>query len=112
MADPMLLKHEVPKGRCQTCGADTYSSGVRYCINHHREWMKDALCREYESAMWFVGSAEDPENYNKAKEVCGRCLVREECLEYGLDEEFGIWGGQGPTERKRTKKERKYARQK
>ena len=30
-----------------------------------------------------------------AQEICGRCIVKNECLNYALknDERFGIWGG-------------------
>jgi len=36
-----------------------------------------------------------------AKEICGACTVRSQCLDYALinKEQFGIWGGQTPEER-------------
>lgn len=41
----------------------------------------------------------------EAREVCGRCPVKEQCLDYALETErtdglrTGIWGGLGPYER-------------
>lgn len=41
--------------------------------------------------------AEQREKFAKAK--CAACPVRELCLEAGLGEKFGIWGGTNPKER-------------
>ena len=42
----------------------------------------------------------------EAKRVCLTCDVRNECLEYALqnDERFGIWGGLSERERRKLKK--------
>ena len=39
----------------------------------------------------------------EAKEVCRGCVVRDDCLEYALQngEKFGIWGGMSERERRR-----------
>ena len=39
--------------------------------------------------------------YREAKKVCGRCSVRDECLDHALlaDEAHGVWGGLAPSER-------------
>lgn len=37
--------------------------------------------------------------YNQAKAICGGCPVSVECLDYGLKEPFGVWGGMTPRER-------------
>jgi hypothetical protein len=39
----------------------------------------------------------------KAKALCARCPVRRKCLEYGFEEEFGVWGGVMPSERRKGK---------
>jgi len=41
-------------------------------------------------------------------ETCRACSVGDECLEYGFDEKFGIWGGLTAAERRRI---RRYRRQ-
>jgi WhiB family redox-sensing transcriptional regulator len=37
----------------------------------------------------------------EAKEVCGRCPVRQQCLQWALDtdQNAGVWGGLSETER-------------
>jgi WhiB family redox-sensing transcriptional regulator len=47
----------------------------------------------------------------EAKEACRGCVVREECLEFALDnrEKFGIWGGMSERERRRLRRNRKTA---
>jgi WhiB family redox-sensing transcriptional regulator len=65
------------------------------------EWEEQALCRNIEDQGLFF-----PEHNNRsparAKRMCGRCPVRDQCLEAALtnDERFGIWGGM--TERERS----------
>ena len=55
-------------------------------------WKADALCREYPKLPWF---AKSDRSAKAAKAVCGRCLVRNECLAYALADPNldGIWGG-------------------
>lgn len=71
-------------------------------------WMDDALCREprYTSLSFFPALGEDG---SEAKAVCGRCLVREECLEYALAGRIaeGVWGGTSPAERKAITRDRR-----
>jgi WhiB family redox-sensing transcriptional regulator len=52
---------------------------------------------------WFSEIAPEIE---AAKEACGFCPVREECAELGEDEEFGVWGGQSPEDRRIAKRTR------
>lgn len=74
-------------------------------------WMRDALCREYPS-LNFLGDS------TTAKRVCRRCLVREECRDYSLDNADlvdgsfssvygggGIWGGLSSSDRRRLREE-------
>lgn len=48
--------------------------------------------------LWF---SEDRHNIKRAKDICGGCPVRLECLKVALDgnEAFGIFGGLTPDER-------------
>lgn len=63
-------------------------------------WHADAVCAGVDLELWFPekGGTTKP-----AKDICSRCLVRAECLEYALDvgERFGIWGGASERDRRR-----------
>jgi WhiB family redox-sensing transcriptional regulator len=60
-------------------------------------------CVGQETDLWFPGRG--PTAAEEAKAVCAGCPVRKICLDYALEaeEEFGVWGGTTPTERKRMK---------
>lgn len=45
--------------------------------------------------------ADDEQGTRLAKATCARCPVREPCLDAGLHEEYGIWGGLGRRARQR-----------
>ena len=67
-------------------------------------WQAEALCAQTDPEAFFPekgGSTRD------AKRVCGVCPVREECLQYAMDndERFGIWGGLSERERRRLRKQ-------
>lgn len=51
----------------------------------------------------------NPANVRVAKQVCGPCPVRVECLDYGLEEKLGIWGGLGEHERRDLRRDRRRA---
>ena len=67
-------------------------------------WQAEALCAQTDPEAFFPekgGSTRD------AKRVCVVCPVREECLQYAMDndERFGIWGGLSERERRRLRKQ-------
>ena len=66
-------------------------------------WQRDALCREYPPEMFFPGTGA---SFEPAREVCGRCLVREACLAFALEhcESDGMWGGLSGQERRALKR--------
>jgi WhiB family redox-sensing transcriptional regulator len=64
-------------------------------------WWADALFREKPSISWFPERGQD---LTAAREVCSRCLVREECLAAGLGEDHGVWGGTSFRERKQIRR--------
>jgi WhiB family redox-sensing transcriptional regulator len=69
-------------------------------VNKKEGWKKDALCREYKGKItWFPTRGYS--DLSKPKTVCERCAVKEECLQYALDNRFpaGIWGGKTADER-------------
>jgi WhiB family redox-sensing transcriptional regulator len=63
--------------------------------------MWDATCASADPDLFFPREQRDPGN-REAKQVCARCPVKDECLEYSLAtrEEFGIWGGLDEWERR------------
>ncbi len=65
-------------------------------------WMKDAFCADYDTRLWFPTVGPSP----KAIAVCGRCWVREACLEYALanPDLQGIWAGTSARERGRMRR--------
>jgi WhiB family redox-sensing transcriptional regulator len=62
------------------------------------DWAGRAACREQAPDELFVRGAEQ----HQAKQVCGRCPVRAECLAEALDNqiEWGVWGGMTERERR------------
>lgn len=67
-------------------------------------WQRDALCSQTDPEAFFPekgGSTRD------AKRVCISCDVRDQCLQYALenDERFGIWGGKSERERRKLKRQ-------
>lgn len=40
-----------------------------------------------------------------AREICFRCPVMTKCLKAGMYEEYGIWGGTTPEQRRRLRKQ-------
>lgn len=63
-------------------------------------WQDNAACKDTGSAMWFPELYVHPDAAKAAKVVCRTCIVREECLEFGLSEYHGIWGGFSEKERR------------
>lgn len=41
-----------------------------------------------------------------ARQICMRCPVMDKCLKVGMFEDYGIWGGTTPQQRRKIKKER------
>jgi WhiB family transcriptional regulator, redox-sensing transcriptional regulator len=73
-------------------------------------WRKDAACRGKPTAMFFLESGpEERVALAAAKEICASCAVRRCCLEAGMSESRGIWGGLTPPERRRLRNEQKGA---
>lgn len=54
------------------------------------EWHRHALCRQHPDLDWFPEPGDPIEAQQK---VCQRCPCRSECLQAGLGEGFGIFGG-------------------
>jgi len=50
-------------------------------------------CHVGDPDLWF---AENPADLERAKELCGGCPIRRQCLDAALEREepWGVWGGQ------------------
>ena len=66
-------------------------------------WQERALCAQTDPEAFFP---EKGGSTREAKNDCAACEVRQECLEYALenDERFGIWGGLSERERRRLRR--------
>jgi WhiB family redox-sensing transcriptional regulator len=73
-------------------------------------WSELAVCRSVDPELFFPLKGDNPAT-QRAKRICASCPVAVECLEYGLDMAYGIYGGTTGTERRRirTQRERQAA---
>ena len=83
-------------------------SDILASISTRPRWHVDAPCSQADPEAWFPekgGSTAD------AKKICAGCDVREQCLQWALDNEerFGVWGGHSERERRHILAERKGA---
>lgn len=64
-----------------------------------KEWRQDAQCASEDPELFDESS--DKKKMLLAKEVCKKCIVSSECLDYAINnhENVGIWGGLTPYER-------------
>jgi WhiB family transcriptional regulator, redox-sensing transcriptional regulator len=74
----------------------------------NRDWVELSLCKKMDKNLFF------PDSYSgvkKAKEICTKCPVSEQCLQYAItnDITYGVWGGLGETDRLRLRRVRKSA---
>lgn len=72
------------------------------------EWRERADCRGVDPDLFFPNgnTGRLADQVNRAKEVCGQCAVRQECLEFAIrtNEDSGIWGGATEEERRTMRK--------
>jgi WhiB family transcriptional regulator, redox-sensing transcriptional regulator len=63
-------------------------------------WTVDALCAETDPESFFP---EKGGSTREAKDICTRCPVQVECLDYALgnNEGYGIWGGVSERDRRK-----------
>jgi WhiB family transcriptional regulator, redox-sensing transcriptional regulator len=76
------------------------------------EWQYDAAClgvvaRTGEDPFFHndeVPSGKHPSRVRKAKTFCARCKVKQQCLNFALENDcLGVWGGTTDRERKKMK---------
>ncbi|WP_030741425.1 WhiB family transcriptional regulator [Streptomyces sp. NRRL S-31] len=67
-------------------------------------WRDHAACRQEDPDLFFPIGTTGPAQVQteQAKAVCGRCPVREQCLDWALDtdQSIGVWGGTTELERR------------
>lgn len=71
-------------------------------------WTARAACHGLDPQIFYPDTDDDAD---PAKSVCGRCLVRDACLEHALGrrEREGVWGGHTERERRRLIRQRRTA---
>ncbi|GGQ67754.1 MULTISPECIES: WhiB family transcriptional regulator [Streptomyces] len=71
-------------------------------------WREHAACRHEDPDLFFPIGTSGPAllQMEQAKAVCGRCPVREACLDWAMetDQTLGVWGGTGENERRALKR--------
>ena len=79
-------------------------------------WQHEAACRGEDASYFFAPAyfekrAEKLGREAMAKAICGRCPVREECLEFALGarDPHGVWGGLNEMERRILLRDRRQA---
>ncbi|MEV7402979.1 WhiB family transcriptional regulator [Streptomyces sp. NPDC091267] len=79
-------------------------------------WREHAECRNEDPDLFFPIGSTGPAlvQTEDAKAVCRGCPVREECLQWALEngQDTGVWGGLGEAERRALKRRtRRQARE-
>lgn len=69
-------------------------------VNRNFEWQDNANCKGLSDLFFFERGA-NAKKIQTAKGVCGACKVRQDCLDFAIENnfEYGIWGGKTPKER-------------
>lgn len=73
-------------------------------------WMREAACKDKPTELFFEHT-----NLRAALEICSRCKVKDECLQWRidtlgpLDDDYGVWGGTRPSERFRIRNKRRWS---
>ncbi|MFF7178323.1 WhiB family transcriptional regulator [Streptomyces sp. NPDC008121] len=72
-------------------------------------WRASAACRNVDPDLFFPVGTGAPAliQAEEAKEICRGCPVRQECLEWAMDDSrqvIGVWGGLREDERKALKR--------
>jgi WhiB family transcriptional regulator, redox-sensing transcriptional regulator len=77
------------------------------------EWRAAGACLSADPDLFFpvATGAVAARDMKRAQQVCARCQVRQECLDFAMrtGEMHGIWGGTTPEERIRARRQRNRA---
>jgi WhiB family redox-sensing transcriptional regulator len=84
-------------------------------------WMLRAACQDADPSIFFPNHDRDAHNelgtttYKEAKTYCDRCPVTRECLLFAMkqfphnDDDYGMWGGLSPKERRKLRRKTRLA---
>jgi WhiB family redox-sensing transcriptional regulator len=63
--------------------------------------LKYAACAAEDPDLFFPDDSRSNEDAARAKAICARCPVRDECLRWAIDnrQTYGIWGGLDESDR-------------
>ncbi|AWL36853.1 MULTISPECIES: WhiB family transcriptional regulator [Streptomyces] len=71
-------------------------------------WRTHAACRDEDPDLFFPIGTTGPAlvQTEEAKAICRSCPVRQQCLDWALEnnQDTGVWGGLGETERRTLKR--------
>ena len=68
-------------------------------------WQTLASCRDKDPDLWFPSDGTGHKaKGEEAKLICSGCPVKEACLEFGLFQPEGIWGGADEKTRRRMRR--------
>lgn len=72
----------------------------------NEEWQDSAACQTSPNFIFFT--EDSAEAIRKAKSICNKCQVIDQCLDYALTnrEKHGVWGGLTTAERDKAKRRR------
>ncbi len=74
-------------------------------LDNRADWWTRAACASADPELFFPISYSGPalRQVARAKAICARCPIRQECLRYALDVGSiqGVWGGMTEAERRR-----------
>lgn len=76
-------------------------------LDTDQPWRQQAACRTVDNRVFFP---EQSTSFVNAKLICAHCPVQDECLDAGLGERFGVWGGLTETERRPLRRRRNAQR--
>jgi WhiB family redox-sensing transcriptional regulator len=75
------------------------------------DWVQRAKCKDEDPELFFPVGTSGPalEQIERARAICMRCEVREDCLEWALasGQDAGVWGGTSEEERKAMRRSRR-----
>ena len=76
-------------------------ASIVHYVGQEPDWKIEGLCNEVGTELFYPPN-DDPDT-ERAKRICKRCTVIDQCLEYALknNEPYGVWGGKTPAQRRR-----------